>query len=142
MPSSFHHPPLLNLYTMSSGSSHIDAPEGMIHLACVYHSFYLYIGVHCSIALDNLDVPLRVLFEGTTTMVSLFAALATEQAKYKQLKEDNDTLQAKNNSLEETILFHNSIVLRYVLYIHSKFSEYQQMEFADLKRNIVNFSLK
>jgi hypothetical protein len=83
-----------------------------------------------------------VLFEGTTTMVSLFAALATEQAKYKQLKEDNDTLQAKNNSLEETILFHNSIVLWYVLYIHSKFSEYQQMEFADLKRNIVNFSLK
>ena len=49
-------------------------------MACVDHLVYPSLGI----ALDDMDVPLRVLFSGTTTMTLLNSALDAERTLHTQ----------------------------------------------------------
>lgn len=79
-------------------------------MACVHHLVYSSLGI----ALDDMDVPLRVLFSGTTTMTLLNSALEAERTLHTQLKCQNTELQANNEGLERSILFNHSMILRYI----------------------------
>jgi len=60
-----------------------------------------------------MDVPLRVLFSGTTTMTLLNSALDVERTLQTQFKCQNTELQANIEGLERSILFNHSVILRY-----------------------------
>lgn len=79
-------------------------------MACVHHLVYSSL----VIALDNMDVPLRVLFSGTTTMTLLNSALDAKRALHAQLIQQNVELKNKVEGLEGTILFNHSVILKYV----------------------------
>jgi len=79
-------------------------------VACCHHLVYSSLGI----ALDNMDVPLSVLFSGTTTMTLLNSALDAERTLHRQLKQQTAELEGGVEELERCILFNNSVILRYV----------------------------
>lgn len=79
-------------------------------MAYFHHMAYSSLGI----ALDSMEVPLSVLFSGTTTITLLNAALDAERALHTQLKQQNTKLQATVEGLEQCILFNSSVINRYV----------------------------
>lgn len=83
----------------------------MISAPCVHHLVSSSLGI----ALDSMDVPLRVLFSGTTTMTLLDSALHAERALHSQLKQKNAELSGEIEEWEQSILFNSAVIVRYFM---------------------------
>ena len=63
----------------------------LIYVAYCHHLVYSSLGI----SLDNMDVPLSMLFSGTTTMTLLNSSLDTERTLHCQLKQQTAEVKLK-----------------------------------------------